>query len=194
MRELFAETDPDRGARERLHGPLTRALLALATQEISTPLGAFSFAPRLNTSAALCLHRRVAISMIVFGLEPAFALTRRRAARARLPKACRPSAPAEIRRQRAFIRWQVAISVCFFLMAATLTRTVAALVMHDSGIAVDELADRRPSRRHRRRPTRRLRRALDRAAESRATAFRPHRRGGHHRHAVRSLDRRRSRP
>jgi putative ABC transport system permease protein len=43
-------------------------------------------------------------------------------------------------RQRAFIRWQVATSVTFFLIASVLARVVIAEARHDSGVDVDRLA------------------------------------------------------
>jgi predicted permease len=139
VRELFAETVLIATLASICTVLLTQALLVFATQEISTPLGAFSFAPQLNAPAATVSALALAISMLVFGLEPAFALTRRRAAMS-LAEGVGTFGAGRNTRQRAFIRWQVAISVCFFLIAATITRGIATMALHDSGIAVGELA------------------------------------------------------
>jgi hypothetical protein len=77
--------------------------------------------------------------MLVFGLEPALALTRDSMS-VQLASEAGAAPPRRRRRQRAFIRWQVATSVCFFLIAAVLARLLIKEARHDSGIALDELA------------------------------------------------------
>jgi putative ABC transport system permease protein len=139
VRELFSETLVIAVLASVCTIVLTRLLLMLATLEISTPLGAMSFAPRLNASAAAVSVVALVISMVVFGLEPAFALTGKRASRS-LADGVATSGAGRNTRQRAFIRWQVAISVCFFLIAGAITRGIARQAFHDSGIAIDELA------------------------------------------------------
>jgi putative ABC transport system permease protein len=139
IRELFAETVLIATLASICTVLLTRLLLSLATQDISMPVGTMSFAPRLNAPAAAVSAAALAISMLVFGLEPAFALTRDRAARS-LADGVATFGAGRNSRQRAFIRWQVAISVCFFLIAATIMKAVGAQAFHDSGIALNELA------------------------------------------------------
>ncbi len=77
--------------------------------------------------------------MLVFGLEPALALTRD-SMTVQLAREAGAAPPRRRRRQRAFIRWQVATSVCFFLIAALLARLLVREARHDSGVAIDELA------------------------------------------------------
>jgi putative ABC transport system permease protein len=139
VRELFAETAVIGVLAGVCTIALTRVLLMLATFDVPTHSGTISFAPELSTSAALVSTLALTISMLVFGLEPAFALTGRRAA-ASLAEGAATFGAGRNARQRAFIRWQVAISVCFFLIAATIVRVVARVSTHDSGIPIHELA------------------------------------------------------
>jgi putative ABC transport system permease protein len=139
VRELFSETVVIAALASVCTILLTRVLLALATLEISTPIGTLAFEPRLNAAAAAISIGALAISMLVFGLEPAFALTGKRALGS-LVDGASTSGAGRNTRQRAFIRWQVAISVCFFLIAATIARGIARQAFHDSGVAIDELA------------------------------------------------------
>ncbi len=163
VRELFAETVLIAAIASIVTVLLTRVLLILATLEISTPLGAFAFAPRLNTPALAVSVAALAISMLVFGLEPAFALTRERAV-ASLADGVSTFGAGRNTRQRAFIRWQVAISVCFFLIAATIVRAIATQALHDPGIALNELAIASIGS-ARQTSEEQIRRALDRAAD-----------------------------
>jgi predicted permease len=163
VRELFSETLLIALLASVCTVLLTRSLLVLATLDISTPFGAFSFAPRFNAPAAAISVAALAFSMLVFGLEPAFALTGRRAS-ASLAEGVSTFGAGKHTRQRVFIRWQVAISVCFFLMAATIVRSIGSLALHDPGIAISELAiasvGTSPHT-----TEEQVRRALDRAAE-----------------------------
>lgn len=163
IRELFAETMLIAVLAGVCTVLLTRTLLMFATQEFSTPLGAYSFEPRLNTPAMIVSMSTLAISMIVFGLEPAFALTRRQTA-ATLAEGISTSGAGRSSRQRGFIRWQVAISVCFFLIAATITKGIAKMVLHDPGIDVGMLAVTSAASIPQTAPEQ-LRRAVERAAE-----------------------------
>jgi putative ABC transport system permease protein len=139
VRELLAETIVIAAAAAVCTVVLTRVLLAAAEIEVPTPLGIFMVEPALNLQAAAVASAALLLSMIVFGLEPALALTRH-GVQPSLSVGTATSDPTRGRRQRAFIRWQVAISVCFFLIASVLVRVVAAEAMHDSGIALDRLA------------------------------------------------------
>jgi putative ABC transport system permease protein len=139
VRELSAETIVIAALASVVTLLLTRALLALATVEISMPVGALAFAPRLNVPALAVSALTLAVSMLVFGLEPALALTGRRAM-ASLADGVSTFGAGRKTRQRAFIRWQVAISVGFFLIAAAIVRGIATQAVHDPGFALNELA------------------------------------------------------
>ena len=93
----------------------------------------------MNVPAVLVAAGALLASMLVFGLEPALALTRDTMS-AQLSSEAGAAPPRRRRRQRAFIRWQVATSVCFFLIAAVLARLLVTEARHDSGVAIDELA------------------------------------------------------
>ena len=82
---------------------LTRALLAFATRELSTPLGALSIEPRLNVPAAVVASGSLLLSMLVFGLDPALPLTRRPSALS-LASGSSTTGAGRGSRQRAFIR------------------------------------------------------------------------------------------
>jgi putative ABC transport system permease protein len=118
---------------------VVRALLAVATIEIPMPGRAFVLQPELNLPALVATSVALLISLLVFGLEPALQLTR---------AAVTPSllggdgSVGVVRsgRQRALIRWQVATSATFFLVAAVLAKVVAREALHNPGIDVDRLA------------------------------------------------------
>ena len=118
---------------------LTRVMMALATLEIPTAHGPVFVDPELNVSALLFASTALLVSMIVFGLEPALSLTRN-TVNVHLASEAGAAPATRARRQRSFIRWQVAVSACFFLITAVLIRTVVAEARNDSGIALDRLA------------------------------------------------------
>jgi predicted permease len=139
VRELLVEG----GALAALGGAaallLIRALLNLATFDVPTPGRMFSLEPALNAPAFLVAAGALVLATLVFALEPAWQLTRARV----LPDLgggdyTVGAVPAA--RQRAFIRWQVAASVAFFLIAAVFARAVVAQARHDPGIDLDRLA------------------------------------------------------
>jgi predicted permease len=163
VRELCSETILIAALAALCTTALTVTLLAFATREITTPLGALSIEPRLNLAAAAVATGALLLSMIIFGVEPAFALTRRRTAMS-LADGNSTIGAGRSSRQRAFIRWQVATSACFFLIAATLVRTIAVQVTHDSGIALDQLAMASVHSSAGATPDRRIRESLERAA------------------------------
>jgi predicted permease len=118
---------------------VTRALLALATVDIPLPGRAFSLEPRLNLPALLVASAAVLLSVLVFGLEPSLQLTRA-GVTADLSGGDVSIGVPRSRRQQSFIRWQVAISATFFLIAAILAKVVVAEARHESGIDLDRLA------------------------------------------------------
>ena len=77
--------------------------------------------------------------MLVFGLEPALQLTRT-SVNTDLAGGTGTVGVPRTGRQRAFIRWQVAISASFFLVAAILAKVVVAEARHDPGVDIARLA------------------------------------------------------
>jgi predicted permease len=118
---------------------LTKALLAAASVNVPLPRGVYEITPPLNLPVMLAAFGAAVLSILVFGLEPAIRLTRT----VRLPEITtgENAVGAErSKRQWALIRWQVAISVTFFLVAAILARAILADARHDPGVDVDRLA------------------------------------------------------
>jgi len=117
----------------------TRGFLRLAALEIPTPHTLMTIAPELNRSALLFTSASLLVSLIVFGLEPALNLTRG-AVGVHIASEAGPSPVLSGRRQRTLIRWQVAISACFFVVASVLGKVAVVEARNDSGIALDRLA------------------------------------------------------
>jgi predicted permease len=118
---------------------LTRALLAAASVNVPLPRGVYELTPPLNLPVMLAALGAAALSILVFGLEPAIRLTRT----VRLPEITTGESAVGVersKRQWTLIRWQVAISVTFFLVAAILMRAILADARHDPGVDVDRLA------------------------------------------------------
>jgi predicted permease len=118
---------------------LTRVFLVLMTVDLPIPRGTFSLEPRLNLPALVVASSALLLSLLVFGIEPGVQLTRKTVA-ADLAGATGTVGVPRSRRQRMLIRWQVAISTCFFLIAAILARVILIEVRSDSGIALNRLA------------------------------------------------------
>ena len=118
---------------------LTRAFLAMAATEIPTPGNPLTIAPELNGPALLFAAAALLVSLLVFGLEPALSLTRRTVS-VQLASEAGAGPILSGRRQRSLIRWQVAISACFFIVAAVLGKVAVVEARNDSGIALDRLA------------------------------------------------------
>jgi predicted permease len=118
---------------------VTRVLLVVMTVELPIPRGTFSLESRLNLPALIVASGTLLLSLLVFGLEPAIQLTRRSVA-VDLAGGSGTAGTPRSRRQRTLIRWQVAISTCFFLVAAVLGRILVAEVRSDPGIALNNLA------------------------------------------------------
>jgi predicted permease len=99
-----------------------------------------SIEPRVDMTALLVAGTAVLLSLVVFGLEPALALTRSRDVKTDLAEGSGSVGVPKARRQRALLRWQVAISAGFFIMATMCIRYTIAEIRHDSGVDVDALA------------------------------------------------------
>jgi predicted permease len=118
---------------------LLAALLRAASIDIPLPRGVFSLDPELNVPALIAACVALGLSMLVFGLEPALQLTRKNVTVDFAGGAAAVGVPRS-RRQQAFIRWQVAVSAGFFLVAAVLVRIVALEATNDTGVDVDRLS------------------------------------------------------
>jgi macrolide transport system ATP-binding/permease protein len=118
---------------------MTRVFLRLATLEIPTAHRTFAIEPELNVPAMAFASLALLASILVFGLEPALNLTRK-TLNAQLTSEPGAAPPASGRRQRRLIRWQVALSACFFTVTAVLLKVVVAEARHDSGVALERLA------------------------------------------------------
>jgi putative ABC transport system permease protein len=79
------------------------------------------------------------VSLVVFGLEPAIQLTRSPDVRGQLAAAAGGVALPKQRRHRMLVRWQVAVSTAFFILAAITINAVFAELRHDSGIDLEPL-------------------------------------------------------
>jgi len=80
------------------------------------------------------------VSLVVFGLEPALQLTRSRDLRGELATGVGVLGAPKTRRQRTLLRWQVAISAGFFIVATMFVKYTIAEARHDPGIDLNRLA------------------------------------------------------
>ncbi len=118
---------------------MMRVLLVLLTFDVPIPRGSFHFEPRLSLSALAVAVGALLLSLLVVGLEPALQLTQAGVS-AHLASEAGTGGTPRTSRQRRLLRWQVAISACFFLIAAVLARAVIDQMRHDSGVPVEQLA------------------------------------------------------
>ena len=115
-----------------------RAILRLATIDIPAPFGDITIEPQLDVRSLVVTAGSLLLSLVVFGLEPALQLTRG-SVRGDLTGGDAAIGAPQRGRQRGFIRWQVAISATFLLIAAILAKTVVAGLRHDAGVDLDRL-------------------------------------------------------
>jgi predicted permease len=120
-------------------------LRALMTTEFSFPMPmggllTVSINPALNASAVSAAAVCVLLSLVVFGLEPALQLTRTADLRGALAESGGNVGTPRVKRQRLLVRWQVAISAGFFIIATMFVRYTVAEARHDSGVEIDRLA------------------------------------------------------
>jgi putative ABC transport system permease protein len=95
--------------------------------------------PELDPVVASAALVALAISLIVFGLEPAWRLTRALDLRTALGAAAGLNRNT-LRRQHALLRWQVTVSACFFIIATMFARYTILEARHDPGVRLDGLA------------------------------------------------------
>ncbi len=99
-----------------------------------------SFVPTLDGPAVAIATGALLVSLLVFGLEPAFQLTRDRDLRPEMGATSGTVGAPKAKRQRSLVRWQVAISTGFFILAALCVRYTIAEARHDSGVDLDRLS------------------------------------------------------
>jgi putative ABC transport system permease protein len=93
--------------------------------------------PSLDTAALGVAAGSLVLSLAVFGLEPALQLTRSLDLRGSLAEG--GTGPRRTTRQRRLLRWQVAISTGFFVVATMFVKYTIAEARHDSGVEIDRL-------------------------------------------------------
>lgn len=114
-----------------------------AALDIDVPLASkmlISFRPTLDWSVAAVAGVALLLSLLVFGLGPALRLTRHRALRPDLVSASGSVGMPQAKRQRRLVRWQVAVSTCFFILAMLGQKYIVAEARHDSGVELDRIA------------------------------------------------------
>lgn len=99
-----------------------------------------SVQPETDAAALAASAGALILSLLVFGLEPALQLTMRSDVRAELAGGAQAVGVPKARRQRILLRWQVAISAGFFIIATLCVRYLASEARHDSGVDLDRIA------------------------------------------------------
>lgn len=115
---------------------LTRGL------RIEISMSKFSIAvvqPEISAPALIAAAGAMLLSLFVFGLEPALQLTRRTDVRQGLADGAGSVVASRAKRQRALLRWQVAISAGFFIISSLSVRYLATEAQHDSGVDMDRI-------------------------------------------------------
>ncbi|MEX1128783.1 MAG: ABC transporter permease [Vicinamibacterales bacterium] len=98
-----------------------------------------SLQPEVNAAALAVAATALLLSLVVFGLEPALQLTRRADVREGLAAGTGNVAPSKAKRQRALLRWQVAISAGFFIISSLSVRYLVTEARRDSGVDMDRI-------------------------------------------------------
>jgi putative ABC transport system permease protein len=99
-----------------------------------------SLQPVVDSGMLFMAGGALLVSVVVFGLEPAIQLTRSRTVSRDLADGAGGLGSGRAKRQRLLLRWQVAISTGFFILASLSIRYVFAEMRHDSGVQIDRLA------------------------------------------------------
>ena len=99
-----------------------------------------SFKPQLDPGVVAVAGVALLLSLIMFGLEPALRLTRARPLRPDLASAAGSVGLPQAMRQRRLVRWQVAISTGFFILATMSQKYIVTEARHDPGVDLDRVA------------------------------------------------------
>ncbi len=100
---------------------------------------AVSVQPQINGPMLAATAGALLLALFVFGLEPALQLTRRQDVRGDLAVGSGAVGIPKGRRQRMLLRWQVAISAGFFILASSAVQYLVAEARHDSGVDIDRI-------------------------------------------------------
>jgi len=117
-------------------------VLMQADFNLTDPFGgrwALAIRPTLDVPAIAMAAVSLLLSLVVFGLEPALQITRSLDIRGALAADTAVGSP-RAGRQRALIRWQVAISAGFFIIATMFVRYTIEEARHESGVELERLA------------------------------------------------------
>lgn len=110
---------------------------------IPLPFGgnwALAIRPVLDVPALVLAGSSLILALLVFGLEPAIQLTRTIDVRGVMAEGAAGLTTARAGRQRMLLRWQVAVSASFFIVATMFVRYTVAEARHDSGVEMRGLA------------------------------------------------------
>ena len=121
--------------------------------------------PAPDAAALWIAAGSLVLSLVVFGLEPALQLTRSRDLRGELAAGVGVLGAPKTRRQRTLLRWQVAISAGFFIVATMFVKYTIAEARHDPGIDMTPLGVAVLNFRTQQWDEARVRRTVDRVAE-----------------------------
>ncbi len=146
-----------------------QGLRALMNTDFNIPLpygGRWTLAirPVLNVPALSLAVASLLASLLVFGLEPAWQLTRQLDVRGALAAGAGVGSQRS-GRQQALIRWQVAISAGFFVIATMFVKFTIAEARHESGLDMDRLGVAMLNFENEQWDEARIARALDRVLE-----------------------------
>ena len=98
-----------------------------------------SVRPEIHATTLVVAAGASLLSLVVFGLEPALKLTARKTVREDLEAGAGSVAVPRAKRQRALLRWQVAVSTAFFIIASLCVRYLVTEARHDSGVDMDRM-------------------------------------------------------
>ncbi|HEY0872808.1 MAG TPA: ABC transporter permease [Vicinamibacterales bacterium] len=140
-------------------------LLMQSALNVEIPIARYaivSIRPELSLDLAAVAAAALLVALLVFGLEPALSLTRKADVRQELASAAGSVGVPKVTRQRALLRWQVAVSSGFFIIAALTVRYLVTEARHDSGVDLDRIAVAEASFRPQQWEQRRVRTTVDR--------------------------------
>jgi predicted permease len=149
-------------------------LLLLALRpllDVEIPVSRYWFVsiqPEVSVESVVVTAGALLLAVIVFGLEPALALTRTSDVRQELATTAGSVGVPKVKRQRTLLRWQVAVSSGFFIIAALTVRYLVTEARHDSGMDLDRIAVAEASFRPQQWDEPRARLAIDRILEAAA--------------------------
>jgi predicted permease len=142
-------------------------VLMNAEFSLMLPTGAhlmLAIRPALNVQVFGVAATSLLLSLAVFGLEPALHLTRALDVRGALAASAGIGRPRAAR-QRALLRWQIAISAGFFIIATMFVKYTIEEARHDPGVDMERLGVSVLNFRTQARDEAHVRRTLDRVIE-----------------------------